>query len=296
VTSSGLLSFPTRPPMSTEHEEGILSATDGTRLYWQSWRPDGTPKALLFLVHGLKDHSERYADAAATLNGRGFAVAAFDLRGHGRSDGRRAWVRRFEEYLDDLDLVLRTVGAEYPTTPTFLFGHSMGGVIVVRFVIERRPSLRGFALSAPALKPDASVSKIAIGFTKFLSVIAPGAAVFRTANADFSRDPRVVADMDQDPLIFQKPAPARTAAELLRSMDRVRREAPQLTAPFLVLHGTADRLSNPAGSQALRDAAASADKTLRLYPGLFHDLLHEPEHATVVGDLTDWLEQRLPHA
>ncbi|MFZ0831130.1 MAG: lysophospholipase [Thermoplasmata archaeon] len=280
--------------MGGEHEEGTLPAGDGTRLYWQSWRPDGTPTALLFVIHGLKDHSERYAAMAAELNARGIAVAAFDLRGHGRSEGRRAWVRRFEEYLDDAELVLRTVRHEYPSTPLFLFGHSMGGAIVTRMVIERPPSVAGFVLSAPALAPGAGVSNVAIGFTKFLSAIAPGAAVFRTANSDFSRDPTVVAAMDQDPLIFQKPAPARTAAELLRAMDRVRAGTPRLTVPFLAMHGTADRLTNPAGTQALRDGAASPDKTLQLYPGLYHDLVHEPERATVLRDLTGWLEARIP--
>jgi acylglycerol lipase len=280
--------------MSAEHKEGTLRAADGTVLYWQSWRPDGNPKALLFVVHGLKDHSERYAATAALLNARGIAVAAFDLRGHGRSEGRRAWVRRFDEYLDDLERALQAARPEYASTPVFLLGHSMGGAIVTRFVIERRPAVQGFILSAPALQPAASVSKVAIGFTKFLSTIAPGAAVFRTANADFSRDPAVVAAMDQDPLIYQKPAPARTAAELLRAMDRVREGRPRLSVPFLVLHGTADRLTNPAGSQALRDGAASTDKTLQLYPGLFHDLLHEPERATVLGDLIGWLEARAP--
>ena len=137
------------------------------------------------------------------------------------------------------------------------------------------------------------MSNVAIGFTKFLSAIAPGAAVFRTANSDFSRDPTVVAAMDQDPLIFQKPS-ARTAAELLRAMDRVRAGTPRLTVPFLAMHGTADRLTNPAGTQALRDGAASPDKTLQLYPGLYHDLVHEPERATVLRDLTGWLEARIP--
>jgi len=282
--------------MSAEHEEGTLPAGDGTGLYWQSWRPDVTPKAVLLVVHGLKDHSQRYAAAAAELNARGIVVAAFDLRGHGRSEGRRAWVTRFDQYLDDLDLVLRTMRQEYSSTPLFLLGHSMGGAIVTRFVIERHPSVTGLVLSAPALQPAANVSRVAIGLTKLLSAIAPGAAVFRTPNPDFSRDPAVVAAMDQDPLIYQKAAPARTAAELLRAMERIRTSRSQLTIPFLVLHGTDDRLTNPAGSQALRDGAASTDKTLHLYPGLYHDLLHEPEHATVLGDLVGWLEARIPVA
>jgi acylglycerol lipase len=294
VTSSRTSLSPAPERMGAEHHEGTLRAVDGTALYWQSWRVDGPPKALLFIVHGLKDHSARYSAVAAELNARGVTVSALDLRGHGRSEGRRAWVRRFDEYLDDLDLVLRAAQQECPSTPVFLLGHSMGGAIVTRFAIERRPAVTGIVLSAPALQPSATVSRAAIGFTKFLSAIAPGAAVFRTANADFSRDPAVVAAMDQDPLIYQKPAPARTAAELLRAMDRVRATSPQLTIPFLVLHGTADRLTDPAGSQTLRDRAASPDKTLQLYPGLYHDLLHEPERAQILADLTGWIEARIP--
>lgn len=280
--------------MGAEHEEGTLPTSDGTKLYWQVWRPPGPPRAVLLLVHGLKDHSQRYAATAADLTVRGITVVAFDLRGHGQSEGRRAWVRRFDEYLDDLSRVLQKVQQEYPSTPLFLFGHSMGGTIVSRYVSERRPSINGFVVSAPALQPGASVSKVAIGFTKFLSAIAPGVAVFRTANADFSRDPAVVAAMDQDPLIFQKPAPARTAAELLHAMDVVRSNRARIVTPVLALHGTADRLTNPAGTQALVDGAASTDKTLRLYPGLYHDLFHEPEQATVLADLNAWLAARLP--
>ena len=282
--------------MAAGREEGMLPTSDGTRLYWQVWRPEGDPKAVLLIVHGLKDHSERYESVAEGLTARGFAVASYDLRGHGRSDGRRAWVRRFDDYLGDLDRVLVLLRQEFPSSPWFLLGHSMGGALVTRFVLERRPAIVGFVLSAPALQPDASVSKVAIAFTKLLSVIAPGAGVFRAPNAYFSRDPAVVTAMDQDPLIYQKPAPARTAAELLRTMDHIRANLPGITAPFLVLHGTDDRLSNPAGSQALRDGAASTDKTLHLYPGLYHDVLHEPERATVIADLTAWLEARIPAA
>ncbi len=274
------------------HDQGTFWGADGLKLYYRTWTPAASPRGLVLLVHGLKDHSERYAAIAGQLTGQGYAVEAFDLRGHGRSEGPRAWVRSFDAYITDLDRFYQQSSVRHPALPTFLLGHSMGGAIVTRFWLERRPPIRGLLLSAPALKPAATVSSFAIGFTKFLSALAPRTGIFRTPNRDFSRDPEVVAAMNRDPLIYQRPAPARTAAELLRAMERIRARMEDLTIPFQVMHGTADRLTNPDGSRELQRRAQSADKTFRSYEGLFHDLLHEPERERVIGDVLRWVEQR----
>lgn len=273
-------------------QELRLSGRDGLTLVGSEWAPEPPVRGVLVVVHGLKDHIRRYTALVNRLNPRGVAVVGLDLRGHGRSEGRRAWVRRFEEYVADLDIVWEHAGRRHPGAPRFLLGHSMGGAIVARFVLERAPEVAGAVLSAPALQRPETVSGAAVGLTKLLSRLAPRAGIFRLPNEDFSRDPAVVRGMAEDPLIYQRPAPARTAAELLATMDLVRARTPEFRAPVLALHGTLDRLTNPAGSRAFIERAGAPSKSFRSYPGLFHDLLHEPERSQVLDDVTGWVLDR----
>lgn len=170
---------------------------DGIQLFHRRWAHP-SPRAGLLIVHGLKDHSGRYAEFANSLAKAGWQVDAFDLRGHGRSTGPRQRIHRFNEYVLDLGAEVSEVQATAPTRPLFLFGHSLGGSIVARFALERRPKVQGIVLSAPALQAPAGVSGFAVGFTKFLSAVAPGAHVLNLRNDQFSRDPAVVAAMAAD--------------------------------------------------------------------------------------------------
>ena len=227
------------------------------------------------------------------LRDQGLTTVAFDLRGHGRSGGRRAFVRRFDQYLADLDLELAQLPSAEPARPVFLFGHSMGGAIATLYALDRRPRLAGLVLSAPALRRPATVSAGAAGFTRLLSMLAPTAGIFRLEDRDFSRDPAVVSAMAADPLIYHRPAPARTAGELLRAMDRIRARQAEIVCPLLALHGAADRLTAPEGSREIVRAARSTDKEVRIYPGLYHDLLHEPERASIRSEIVAWIGTRL---
>ena len=276
----------------TSRDDLRLSSRDGTTLLGRSWEP-ASPRGVLMIVHGLKDHSGRYEELASRLVDRSIAVYAFDLRGHGRSDGLRAWVRRFSEYLEDLDEVLRYVRTQRPKEPLFLFGHSMGGAIATLYVEERAPPLAGLILSAPALQRGANISSAVVAITKLIGTIAPHAAVLKLPNEEFSRDPAVVQGMADDPLISQRPAPARTAVELLNAMDRIRANVARLQAPLLCLQGTADLRVSPDGSRRLVESVTVPDRTLKVYPGLYHDLFHEPERAQVEGDLLAWVDAHL---
>lgn len=278
--------------MTTQHAEGTFTGAGGIRLFEQSWRPAVAPKAAIVVVHGLKDHSGRYAAVAERLAEAGYAVHAFDLRGHGKSEGRRAFVRSFDEYLDDLATFVAAVRAREPGRPLWIFGHSLGGAIVTLFALTRDDPFQGIALSAPALKVTNDISPGRIRLTMFFGKVFPKAGVFKLRNANFSRDPKVVAEMDRDPLIYQKAAAARTASELLRAMARIQEKVHNLSLPLLLMHGTADRLANPEGSRELYGRASSADKTLKLYDGLYHDLFHEPEGEHVFADWFDWLQAR----
>lgn len=283
----------TEPAGGVRREETTFAGGDGIALFERRWIPAGDSRAVFVLVHGLKDHSGRYGELAEALAARGIAVHAADLRGHGKSGGKRVTIRRFEQYLDDFDLVVKGAREAHPGKPLFFFGHSMGGAIVALYTSTRRPEVAGIITCAAALKPGTGVSPFLVKVTKGLGALFPGLRIFKSANADFSRDPEVVKGMDSDPLIENRPAPARLASELLKSMDRNLEAAPSLTAPVLALHGSADKLVSPDGTRELVARAGSADKTLKIYDGFVHDLVHEPGHEAVLQDIASWLELHL---
>lgn len=282
-------------PVSTDvvHAEARFEAGDGTSLFGQTWRPKRPSRAALVIMHGLKDHSGRYADFAEKLTRRGFSVHAFDLRGHGDSAGRRVWVEDFSEYVDDLEQFVRAVHESEAGKPVFLFGHSMGGAISTLYAL-REHSLAGLILSGAALRVGNDIGAFARGATRALGTITPSLAVLGLPNEDFSRDPDVVEAMTNDPLIYQGKGPARTAKQLLAGIARIQEQMEDVTLPLLILHGSEDKLTPVKGSIDLKERSRSKDKTYRLYVGFWHDLLHEPDHARVEKDIFSWLEKRAP--
>lgn len=283
---------PVSVPAGVDHASRWVDTPDGERLLVQSWRPAaGRPRGVLVVVHGLKDHGSRYQELAVQAVGRGLAVHALDLRGHAHSSGMRVGLESFDQYLDDLALVVQSVQAIEQRPDYFLLGHSMGGAIAALSVIDRGAAPRGLVLSAAALEVDASGIKI-LG-TKISAALTPSAGVFQLDLDDFSRDPQVVRACQDDPLVYQGKAPARMARRLIGAIDHLDASMAKLTVPVLALHGTSDRVTPPSGSKKLIAEAASADRTLKLYDGLYHDLLHEPEHARVEADILGWIEARL---
>lgn len=282
------------PPVPDDvvHSEERLQTADGLSLLVQHWMPKGDSKGAVVIVHGLKDYADRYAGFAAALTRKGYTVHALDLRGHGDSEGDRVWVERFDLYLEDLGRLMAKVQLGEAGKPVFLFGHSMGGAIVTLYTLTEKPKLAGLITSAGALKRDAPAALV--GTVKFFSAVAPRLAVFELDDTKFSRDPKVVEAMKTDPLIYDAKAPARTAAEVVGAIDRIREKASTLETPLYAMHGTADVVTPPAGSAELVEAAASKDKTLKSWEGLYHDLLHEPEQQQVVDALVAWLDAHVP--
>jgi acylglycerol lipase len=271
--------------------EGSFLSADGLKLFCQTWPSQrGEVRATLIVLHGLKDHSGRYAELAARLATRGFNVSAFDLRGHGRSEGRRVYIRDFSQYVNDLDRFLAQVRRDAPERPVFLFGHSLGGTICTRLVMTGERGISGLILSAAASRPGARVNPLLISLVKLLGVVLPGFPIMNLPDRLFSRDAKVVQEMAVDPAIYHKKGPAHTAAQFLGAMQQIQKAPAKVTTPLLILHGTADKLTNPEGSRRLQDKAGSTDKTLKLYAGLYHDLVHEPEKELVISDIQTWLE------
>jgi alpha-beta hydrolase superfamily lysophospholipase len=278
-------------PLQTNATEGRFAGKGGLNIAYRAWSAVGTPRGVLVIVPGFNSHSGYYGRAASKLAGGGLAVYAVDLRGRGKSDGERFYVDSFADYAADVGGLVSLAIAAYPGLPVYLLGHSAGGVVACIYTLDHQDQLAGlicesFAFQVPA--PD-----FALAALKGLSHLAPHAHVLRLPNKDFSRDPAVVAAMDADPLIANETQPTRTMAELARSDDRLRREFGSIELPVLILHGTQDHATKPAGSQFFYDHAGSADKTLKLYDGHVHDLLNDTGREEVLGDIAAWIDARL---
>jgi len=279
-----------------KHSEGWLefrhSKARGTsRLYRQSWSPDDEPRAAILLVHGLGEHSGRYAYLAEHCTARGFDVHAVDHYGHGKSEGMAGHVERFSVFLDGLRALRDSVRDS--ERPLFLLGHSMGGLIAARFLVEDQASFRACVLSGPALLSDAAPSALVMAIVRLVSWLAPTAPLLGLDPSGVSRDPDVVAAYVRDPLVHHGKSTARLIVELTAAMQAGLAEAPTIELPLLLMHGEADKLTSPSGSQALYERVRSTDKTLRLYPGLYHEIFNEPERDQVLGEMSAWLEAHL---
>lgn len=277
-----------------KHETGHLdvrhSRARGTsHLFRQSWLP-GNVRARVLLVHGLGEHSGRYEYVAQVLVERGFAVHAIDHYGHGKSDGHRGHVERFSVYLDGVEALLGAVRADDAESPLFLLGQSMGGLIAAHALIRNQGPFRAAVLSGPALKSDAEPPALVMAILRVLSAIVPTVPVLGLDPAGVSRDPEVVAAYVRDPLVHHGKVTARLAAEMSAAMKAALSGASEVELPLRVMHGEDDVLTSPGGSRAFVDAARSQDKTLKLYPGLYHEIFNEPEKDAVIGEMCDWLE------
>ena len=273
-----------------KHEEGFFQGSTGVRIYQQSWLPDGEPKAVLLIVHGLGEHCGRYSNVVNHLVPLGYALYGLDHVGHGKSEGSREYVERFEDFTDTLDAYRAMVTQAQPGKPVVLYGHSLGGLIGAYYLLDRQAGLAGAMLSAPLSRVPENVSAITITMGRVLARVAPKAGLLPMDPSGVSRDPAVVQAYVNDPLVFHGKTSARLAAEMLRAMRRVTAEAAKITLPVLIFQGTADRLVNPGDSRFLYDAVSSTDKTLKIYEGLYHETHNEPECATVLRDMEAWLE------
>lgn len=270
--------------MSTTAVTGtnMFESSGGAQIFEQWWRPAGEPRAVLAVCHGYAEYSGRYAKVAEDLNARGYTVEALDLRGHGRSSGERVTINSYEEFWDDLEGFLARVRQRNAGRKLFLLGHSMGGGVVTSFVIAREPQLHGVLLSGAAMlspRPEPGADR---------SQRAPTPLPANT----ISRDPAVVAAYENDPLVHRGAPNPNSAAASRAAYELIQQGMERIALPLLIMHGTDDKLVPYQGSQTLFARASSPDKTLKLYDGLYHEILNEPERARVIADIADWLDAR----
>lgn len=275
-----------------KHLESSFAGVGGLELHSQAWVPDGTPRAVVALVHGVGEHCGRYMNVVRPLVDDGYAVYSFDQRGHGRSPGRRVHIDRWTEYRDDLSAFLGTVRTAQPGAPVIVYGHSMGSLVVLDYLLQKPSGLAGAVISGVALQPAGVGSPAMIAMARVLTHVTPTLAIsLGIAAEDLTRDPAALAAYRADPLVTGK-ATVRWGTESLDTVERIKAGMSDIRMPLLVVHGEADHLNLVAGAHALFDSASSDDKTLRIYPGVFHEPHNDLGHEQLAADVVEWLGSR----
>jgi alpha-beta hydrolase superfamily lysophospholipase len=261
----------------------------GSRVAWRAWLPDTATRGVIVLVHGVAEHSGRYVHVGRRLADAGFAVYALDHIGHGKSAGSNANIGSMDGAADNVAAMLDIASREHPDVPRFLIGHSMGSLIVLYLATRAPIDVAGIVVSAPPLDIPLG-NPLQRLFAPLLTRLTPNLGVLKLDSSMISRDPEVVRVYNNDPLVFRGKLPARTAVEILKATNLVKRRLDKLTVPLLVLHGTDDAIAAPSSSTLIERGAASKDLTAIRYDALYHEIFNEPEKDKVLGDVVDWLQ------
>ncbi len=263
---------------------------DGLHFFAQEWRPDGDIRAAVALVHGLGEHLGRYQHVAQYFNRYGLGVVSMDLRGHGRTQGVRGHAS-YDAINEDIDHLLEETAGRYPELPIFLYGHSLGGALVLYYALKRRPHLKGVLCTSPGLIPAQDPGgKIVLA--KWMSVLAPGFTMTNGLDVSgLSHDPAVATAYQADPLVHDKIS-ARLGLDLIQDGQWIIAHAAEFPLPLLLMQGSADRLVNPSGAKQF-GAQAKGEFTFKLFEGWYHELHNEVEKEAVLKEMVTWVEQQL---
>ena len=277
------------PPVA---QRTTFPATDGTMLAAHTWRPAIEPRGAVAIVHGYGHHAACFEDLAGHLCGAGFAVYAFDQRGHGLSPGKRGHIESFATTVDDARRFLDTRHDDVAGIPLFLLGHSLGALFLGHYVVKHRPPVAGLVFSSGLLKIPGKVSPLLVKLGGFLGVAVPWLPVQKVDYRWVSRDATVLEAIDRDPLRHTGLMNARTGAEIARAIAGFQETMQSISDPLLIFHGTSDRLTDCEGSREFLQKAGSGDKTLHLYEGGYHELFNDLEKERFAAELCAWLVER----
>jgi len=267
---------------------------DGLTLYTEYALPQGDPKAVILLVHGYGEHSGRYQHVIARLVSGGYAVYTLDHRGHGKSEGVRAYCDYMGQFVEDLKVYFDHMKAAQPGKKRFVLGHSMGALISLSFTERYQSEIDALAISGAPVNADANVSPALVWVGKVLTRLTPKLHLLPASGPGIlSRDPEIDIAWDNDPLTNKKPMRVRLGVELNNMARDVRDHLADLRLPILIMHGSEDKLVNPSGSQLAYDKVSSTDKTLKLYPGMRHEIMNEIGKEAVLDEIVTWLDQHV---
>lgn len=274
------------------HGEWKFRGDGGLELHAQSWLPGGPPRAVVAIVHGIGEHSGRYSSLVDYLVRSGLAVCGFDLRGHGKSPGARGHIDSWSEYLDDVGAFLRGCRSSYPDRALFLYGHSMGALIVADYAVVHGEGLHGLIVSGIPLQPTGVAKPHLIAVARMLSRFLPRVSIsLGLAVNGISRDPATIEAYGRDPLVHPRVS-MRWGTEILAAIKRVREHAKAIRMPILILHGGADPINSVSGSRELYDTVSSSDRSLRIYPESLHEPHNDLDRDVVSLELEQWILER----
>ena len=256
-------------------------------LHW----PAAQPRAVVCIVHGMGEHIGRYHHLAAFLHRHGIAAAGIDLPGFGRSGGTRGH-SDLPTLLDQIEVLMQHAHEWYPGVPVFLFGQSMGGNLVLNYLFDKRSTLSGVIASSPWIRLPEQPSALLVGFAHVMSHLLPSLTKANGLDiGELSNDPEVAAAYRADPLVHDRVSMA-LGLSMLKGALRLDRQSGDSPAPLLLLHGSKDRLTDPEATQLLAERLGG-DVTLRIWPGMKHELHNEPAKEEVMAFTLDWLESTL---
>lgn len=274
------------------HDEGFFSAKDNLRLFWASEVPEA-PRAHVGIVHGYGDHLARYKTVTDALVKAGFAVHAYDFRGHGQSDGRRGHTDRFSDYVDDLDLFWARVRKAAGNQKSFLLAHSNGGLTAIHWLAQERPGLAGLILSAPYLRLALKPPALKVLGAKLMGRVIPWLPIkTELTPADLSRDEAWQRETARDALYNTIVTP-RWFTESNRAQEAVNQIAPKVRVPSFVFCGEKDPVASTPTTRAFFEHLGAPDKRFKEYPGMLHECLNEIGKEEVFADISQWISERL---
>ncbi len=275
--------------------ESNWTSGDGIIFYVRGWEPDEKPKAVIGLVHGLGEHTGRYEHVAKVMTDAGYALVGFDLRGHGRTGGARGHFPSLDAVMQDIHQLFQFLMQRYLGLPQFLYGHSLGGLLSLRYALQYGSGLKGVVVTDSGLRSALQEQKAKITMAKILGSLVPAMTVPSGLDpATISRDPDVVKKYVNDPLVHDKTSLG-LGKSSLSAIDFCFAHAREFVPPLLIMHGKADKLTYASGSEDFAKLASETNKdvTLKLWDGLYHEIHNEPEKAEVFKFMIEWLNKHM---
>ncbi len=262
---------------------------DGMTMFGREWKPESEIKGAISLVHGLGEHTGRYQYVAEKLTGAGYALVGFDLRGHGKSEGKRGHAPSFNIFMDDIDKNIQITKEHFPGVPVFLYGHSLGGILVIYYSLTRKSDLKGIIVTSPGLATGTPLPAAKLLLAKIMNRLMPSLTLENGLDLDnLSHDPAVKEKYVNDPLVHPMIS-ARLGMEMFAAGNYALAHASELNYPMLLLQGAADHLVNPKVTADFAQKANPHMLTYHEFPGLFHELHNEPQKDEILKVIIDWL-------
>jgi acylglycerol lipase len=277
-----------------DYNSSYFSSPDGLKIFYQKWLSNHV-KGVVVIAHGLGEHSDRYQHLLDQMAGHNISFYALDHRGHGRSEGKRGHVSSFNDYVNDLDILIQMARDENPNLPLLLLGHSMGGVIAFRYALSHSHKLDALILSSAGLIPILKVPGWQLKLVRILSRFTPGLLIANGLDASgLSHDQKVVENYVNDPLVHDKVS-VRWFTEFISAGQEALQRARELSIPLLIIHGREDPIVDYRGSEHIMERATSVDKTLYIFDGLLHETMNESsEHRQdVLAKVGEWIIHHL---